>query len=181
MKKIIFIAFLILCAKASVAQNHFQGTYYLDLAVGLNDQTSVQPSFGGGYNFNDKLSLNGRYSFSTTSNEDRYRFFEHSLDIFAKYAVLNLDEVASLNLLGGFSQSINRYSDIAVPSFTPKTYNMGYIAGAEAELFLSNNIAVFGAVYNRGYFLDKTHLEMAYQIGARVDLSIFKKQIIRRR
>lgn len=148
----------------------------MDAGVGISDQKSFEPSIGIGYNISDRLSVNGRYDYKMTSDNDRYRFFEHSLDIFAKYAVWQKNYF-SLNLMGGFSQSINSYSEIRRPSFTPKVYNLGYNAGAEFEYFINNNMALFSSVNNRGYFLDQTHIELTYSLGIRFDFSLFTKQL----
>jgi len=175
MRKIILFIFIALCS-VTYAQNHFKGAFYLDAGVGLSDQKAFEPSLGVGYNFSDRWSINSRYAYKMPSMTDRYRFFEHSLDIFAKYAVWQKNYF-SLNLMGGFSQSINRYTELPRPSFSPKTYNLGYNAGAEFEYFINNNMAIFSAVNNRGYFLDHTHLELTYSLGIRVDFSVFTKQL----
>lgn len=181
MKKNILLVLLITICIATKAQNHFKNTWYGDAAVGLSDQKALEPSLGIGYNFNNWLSVNGRYAFKTPHQIDRYRFFEHSLDVFAKFTPLNYKETICLNILAGISQSYNKYSEIPRPTFEPKVYNLGYIGGMEIEYLYNNNFAIFVQANNRGYFLDKTHLEITYQLGVRVDLSLFTLQTIRRK
>ena len=165
-----------ICTIAAQSQNHFSGSYYFDGSLGISDQHAVFPSLGIGYNINDCFSINGEYTYKMTSAPDKYRFFEHSLDLLVKYSVYQKNYL-SLNLLAGVSQSINKYSELPRPSFAPKIYNVGYVAGVEFEYFINSNMALFSVINNRGYFLDKTHLELSYQIGIRFDISVFTKQI----
>lgn len=181
MKKIIILVLLTAVCTVGKSQNHFKNTWYMDAAVGLSDQVALEPSLGVGYNINNWFSVNGRYAFKTPYSADKYRFFEHSLDIFAKCTVVNYKELICLNLLGGFTQSYNKYSEIPRPTFNPKVINFGYIGGIEIEYLCNNNLAFFAQANNRGYFLDKKHLELTYQIGARMDLSLFTLQTIRRK
>jgi len=180
-RRIIIFTLLTIMYTIGKAQNHFKNTWYMDAAAGISDQKVIEPSVGVGYNINDWLSVNGRYSFKTPYEADRYRFFEHSLDIFAKFTVLNYNETICLNLLGGFTQSYNKYSEIPRPTFNPKVFNFGYVGGIEFEYLCNNNLAFFAQANNRGYFLDYQHLELTYQIGARMDLSLFTLQTIRRK
>jgi len=175
MRKLALFIFVAICS-VTYSQNHFAGAFYLDGSVGISDQKAFAPSIGIGYNFSDRWSVNGRYAYKMPGFEDRYRFFEHSLDILAKYAVWQRNYF-SVNLLGGFSQSINKYSELPRPSFSPKVYNLGYVAGVEVEYFINNNMALFSSANNRGYFLDKSHLELTYQLGILVDFSVFSKQL----
>lgn len=177
MRKLVLFIFVAICSM-TYSQNHFSGAWYVDVAGLYSDQKAIEPALGAGLNLNDRWSLNGRYSFSTPNHVDRYRFFEHNLDIYAKYSVYSMDYIA-INLMAGVSQSYNLYSEIPRPTFTPKTYNLGYVAGAELEYFISNNLALFTAVNNRCYFLDEKHLELTYQVGLRIDFSIFTKETYR--
>ena len=178
MKKLIALLLFTTICNLTKSQNHFTGTYYIDAAAGISDQSAVEPSLGGGYNFNDVFSVNTRYAFKTPAVEDQYRFFEHTLDIYAKYTVYNYREMICLNFFGGVSQSINKYSEMPRPTFTPRIYNVGHIVGVELEYLLNSNMTFFSSINNRGFYLDdKTHLEITYQIGVRVDYTLFSKQI----
>ncbi|HZK71129.1 MAG TPA: hypothetical protein VFD03_06380 [Clostridia bacterium] len=175
MRKLVLIIFVAICTVA-YSQNHFAGAFYLDGSVGISDQKAFLPSIGIGYNFSDRWSVNGCYKYKSPSQADKYRFFEHSLDIFGKYAIFQKNYF-SINLLAGFSQSINKYTELPRPSFSPKVYNIGYVAGVEAEYFINNNMALFSSVNNKGYFLDNSHFELSYSLGIRVDFSVFSKQL----
>jgi hypothetical protein len=181
MKRIIIIMICVLfCSIKSYSQNHFPNSSYIEVLTGLSDQKAFEPNIGYGYNLSDVISLNARYSFKTISKTDQYRFSEHNLDLLCKYTAYNYKDLGGINVFAGATQSINKYSDLPRPTFSPKSYNVGYVVGCEIEYFLNNNMALFAGASNKGFFLDKTHLEMNYSIGVRTDLSIFTSTTRRR-
>ncbi|GHV64499.1 hypothetical protein FACS1894199_02890 [Bacteroidia bacterium] len=177
MKKLFLIITVATMSLMVEAQTHFPKSINIELGAGVNDALNPSPVIGGGYVFNNWLSLYGRYSLATGKVENNLlTYWEHNAEVYPAFTVYSYHDKWFISTLAGIIYKHQELRGIPVPSRDVNGHNFGGVIGVEGEWHFARFLSAYAGVSYRGlFFKEETRLEPFGMVGIRMSTRVFKK------